>query len=495
MTRIRTRLVVAFVIVALLPALPLTVLVRSLLERSFHPPFEAQVTDTLESSLDGLRAQLEQEKIEVANAVRVIHLTGRAPADLSAEVFRVGAADLPSALANFDAGREGAHRVGDWIAAGAEMGGEPVLVARRLPAGLSDQAARTADTIGLLRAFGEERGAVLRGYIGPFLISYALLLAVAVAVGAWIARRLARPVEALAAGSARVGAGDLDTRVTVPASGEVRELVEAFNRMVADLESQRDELGRLERVAAWRDLARSLAHEIKNPLTPIQLAVQQLGDNDPRGEKYPQLLRDCVEIVDEEVEALRRLVREFSEFARLPQPKLEDGDLAALLDELGRLYGERFAWEGARPLPARFDHDELKRVLVNLADNAIAACAEAGRLELVTVTAIPADHVELRVTDRGAGIAPENLARVFEPNFSTKSGGMGLGLAIVEGIVRGHEGTIHVESTRGEGTTFTLTLPAGSPPPAADGPAAGSAATGATTAGPEARTDRTGANR
>ena len=116
MTRIRTRLVVAFVIVALLPALPLTVLVRSLLERSFNPPFEAQVTETLESSLDGLRAQLEQEKIEVANAVREIHLAGRVPAELDAEVFRVGADDLPPALANFDAAREGAHRVGDWIA-------------------------------------------------------------------------------------------------------------------------------------------------------------------------------------------------------------------------------------------------------------------------------------------------------------------------------------------------------------------------------------------
>ncbi|NNE44872.1 MAG: HAMP domain-containing protein, partial [Gemmatimonadetes bacterium] len=295
---------------------------------------------------------------------------------------------------------------------------------------------------------------------------------------AWLARRIARPVEALAEGAMRVGAGDLHTHVDAPATGEVGRLVSAFNRMVEDLEGQRDELARLERVAAWRDLARSLAHEIKNPLTPIQLAVQQLGDRyeteaDPAARReYAELLGECVSIVDEEVAALRRLVREFSEFARFPQPQPEDGDVVHLLDEMVKLYGEeRASRSGAAQLPAHFDAAEMKRALINLVDNGLAACREAGRPEHVTLhaqlaatftAAAPGDGgtVEIRVRDQGCGIPEERRARVFEPNFSTKTEGMGLGLAIVEGIIRGHGGTITVDSQPGEGTEFLIRLPA-----------------------------------
>jgi nitrogen fixation/metabolism regulation signal transduction histidine kinase len=227
----------------------------------------------------------------------------------------------------------------------------------------------------------------------------------------------------------------------------------------------------LERVAAWRDLARGLAHEIKNPLTPIQLAVQQLGDRYPRAppgsapsagrDEYRALLDECVEIVNEEVAALRRLVKEFSEFARLPEPRPEPGDLGALAEEVVRLYGEeRAARAGGGEVPATFDPGDLKRALINLVDNGLAACRAAGRPERVEIAAEPyGAGARIRVTDGGAGIAPENLARIFEPNFSTKTEGMGLGLALVEGIVRGHGGTVAVDSRPGEGAMFTIELP------------------------------------
>jgi nitrogen fixation/metabolism regulation signal transduction histidine kinase len=475
--RLRTRLILAFVVVALLPAVPLVVLVRDLLERSFAPPFAAEAANALEAALTDQRARLRAEEHafarEVARRAPAIAAGTYAPdPDAPERVFPLAdPGDAPPALVAWakkqaDARPDAApSRVGSWLAtAVADPAGRTWVIARPLPDGLTERAQRAVDTIALLRAFREDRAAVLRGFVVPFLLSYALLLAVAVAVGAIVARRIARPVEALSAGAARVGAGDLGTRVQAAGSGEVGRLVTAFNRMVEDLAAQRNELARLERIAAWRDLARSLAHEIKNPLTPIQLAVQQLVQRGPSAEAdpaYRALLDECAGIVDEEVESLRRLVKEFSEFARMPRPEPEPADAGALLDDLVRLYGdERAARAGGGPVPARFDPREMKRALINLVDNGLAACRAANRPERVDLAcAAEAGGVRIAVTDRGTGIAEADRARIFEPNFSTKTEGMGLGLALVEGIVRGHGGTIAVESAPGEGTTFTIRLP------------------------------------
>jgi nitrogen fixation/metabolism regulation signal transduction histidine kinase len=472
MQRIRSRLVLAFVVVALLPAVPLAFLVRDLLERSFAPPFTADAVAALEAALEDQRERLHEARERFTAEIEA----GAAPApgDLAFDPAAPG--EVPAELAAWGGARAGGgadvvglERVGEWLAASvAQPDGSSRVLARPLPEGLATRAEQVVDAVALLRAFREDRAAVLRGFVVPFLLSYALLLAVAFALGTVLARRIARPVEALAEGAARVGAGALDTRVETDASGEVGALVDAFNRMVCDLAAQREELARLERVAAWRDLARRLAHEIKNPLTPIQLAVQELGEKCPKesaagpaGADYRALVAECVQIVDEEVASLRRLVKEFSEFARLPEPKLETGDIAALLDEIVRLYGaERASRSGDAPVPARFDAAELKRALVNLADNGLAACRAAGRPERVQLSCHrDAGGARIRVTDRGAGIAAQDLRRIFEPDFSTKKEGMGLGLAIVEGIVRGQGGTIHVESVIGEGATFTIRLP------------------------------------
>jgi nitrogen fixation/metabolism regulation signal transduction histidine kinase len=316
----------------------------------------------------------------------------------------------------------GPDRVGLFLAAAARDPLRPdvlFVAAHPLRAETVARAENAAETLGLVRAFRRDREAALRGYVLPFVATYVLLLAFATAVGAYLARRFARPVEA--------------------------------------------EIARLARIAAWRDFARALAHEIKNPLTPIQLAVQQLKDRAPKDAdpEYAALLAECVEIVDEEVAALRKLTREFSEFAKLPEPKLADGDVAALLEDLGRLYGERVSVTmAARPLPARFDAEELRRALVNLVDNGLGACAAAGRAPVVAVRGASENGaVRIDVEDGGAGIESAALAKIFAPGFTTKPGGMGLGLAIVESIVRGHGATIDVASTPGRGTTFTIRIP------------------------------------
>jgi two-component system nitrogen regulation sensor histidine kinase NtrY len=174
------------------------------------------------------------------------------------------------------------------------------------------------------------------------------------------------------------------------------------------------------------------------------------------------MLADCEEIVQEEVEGLRGLVREFSEFARLPQPHPQPGDLGELLGELVRLYGDQRVSLaiGGPSLEAWFDAAELRRALINLIDNGLAASATAGRSEHVGLDAGPEGaEIVVNVRDEGCGIKPQDLGRIFEPDFSTKKEGMGLGLCIVEQIVRGHGGTIAVESQPGRGTCFTIRLP------------------------------------
>jgi nitrogen fixation/metabolism regulation signal transduction histidine kinase len=210
-------------------------------------------------------------------------------------------------------------------------------------------------------------------------------------------------------------------------------------------------------------MARTLAHEIKNPLTPIQLAVQEMHDRYAGGEdSYRRLLEECLRIVSEEVAALRNLVREFSEFARLPEPSRSWCDLTPVLAEVARLYGaERCALDlPAEPLRTFADADALRRALINLVDNGLAGCRGAAKPERVALTArVSAGGLRIVVADGGAGIAPDAIERIFEPHFSTKADGTGLGLAIVDGIVRAHGGTISVESQPGRGAAFTIWFP------------------------------------
>jgi nitrogen fixation/metabolism regulation signal transduction histidine kinase len=307
-----------------------------------------------------------------------------------------------------------------------------------------------------------ERGRVMRSFVAPFLLIYGLLIVVALAAGLLWSRRIVRPLDALVRSTRRVAAGDLEFRVETEGPGEVGELVHSFDTMVARLADQRRDLARLERAAAWRGMARTLAHEVKNPLTPILLAVQQVRDH-YRGDDpaYRALLEECTEIVAEEVDSLRRLVAGFGEFARLPKPEPRAGDLVELGRDLENLYGDRLILETpGSAVRGWFDPDALRRALINLIDNGLAACRQADLDERVTLRVRPEGRgAAIEVVDRGVGIPPGNLDRVFEPDFTTKGDGMGLGLAIVQGIVVGHGGSIGVDSTPGQGTTFKVTLP------------------------------------
>jgi signal transduction histidine kinase len=286
----------------------------------------------------------------------------------------------------------------------------------------------------------------------------------AAAAGSLLASRITRPLEALRGAAARVAAGDLGARVEARASGEVGELVRAFDAMSAELAASRDRLAQAERVAAWREVARRLAHEIKNPLTPIAMSVETLRDAHARGRAdFPALLEEGTQAIGEEVRRLKRIVDEFSRFARLPAPEPTPVAPAELVQAVLALFTAppagvvlvREVEPGLPPVLA--DRDQVLQVLLNLVRNALDAVPTGGTVRIAARR--DAAMVRFDVADSGPGIPQGDLKRVFEPYFTTKQGGTGLGLAIAQRIAEEHGGRLDAASAAGEGATFTLRLP------------------------------------
>jgi two-component system nitrogen regulation sensor histidine kinase NtrY len=308
-----------------------------------------------------------------------------------------------------------------------------------------------------------------------------------VVIGWFLARGVTRRINRLAQAINQVAAGELDVRVPVKGADELTELARVFNRMVGEMQQSRARIEYLQRIGAWQEMAQRLAHEIKNPLTPIQLAVQEChrkyAGDDP---KFRGLLDTTLEVVEEEVGTLRRLVGNFSSFARLPRAELHEANLRDFLrecsDKLGHLSAEttedgsdsgdplgehdvEVRWElPEEPMPVAIDRQMLRRVLVNLVRNAVesirdARDGKAGGHVLVRAEPEP-DGVAIVVEDDGPGVPEGARERVFDPYFTTKAEGTGLGLAIVKKVVVEHNGSIRVrKSDRLGGAAFVVSLP------------------------------------
>lgn len=246
---------------------------------------------------------------------------------------------------------------------------------------------------------------------------------------------------------------------------QVRDMSDSAGRRTGRVVLLEDltELNKAQQLAAWTEAARRIAHEIKNPLTPIRLSAERLQRKHREGQELGTAIEEAAEIIGREVASMQAMVDEFSRYARMPSPRPETVDLSRLLDDTLRLYDEikpgveveGEVEEGARE--ARLDPEQIKRVLINLLDNALEATEAPGR---VTVEAHRCNgHLEIQVADTGRGIPPEAKEKLFRPYFSTKGRGTGLGLAIVYRIVSEHHGSIRVEDNRPQGTVFTLELP------------------------------------
>jgi len=296
-------------------------------------------------------------------------------------------------------------------------------------------------------------------------VALVLVLAIAAVLGLFVARRATGRVATLSDAARRVGEGDLTVRVAPRGSDELDDLARAFDRMVAELAEARSRLVYLQKVSAWQEVARRLAHEIKNPLTPIQLAVQELASkyrgDDPT---YRRLLETATEILNEEVGVIRRLVDDFSAFAKLPKVEPLPVDLGQIVDDFARAHPE---WQDALrvephpPVAALCDRMLIRRVLANLVENAVQAATAAGKspsVRLSVAVNAPEGVAWLTVDDNGPGIPEDIRPHLFEPFVTSKSTGSGLGLSLVAKIVGDHGGLIEVDSRPGR-TEFRLHLP------------------------------------
>lgn len=325
------------------------------------------------------------------------------------------------------------------------------------------------------------------GYLFGGLLA---LLAAILVIAVLLAGQLTRPFGRLREGLRAVGAGEAEEPIPVETRDEVGELVESFNAMQAALAESRRKLAEQERELAWSTMARQVAHEIKNPLMPMKLSVQHLQRTfHPPGEEAPpedvrfagQFERTTDMLIDQ-IETLDRIASDFSRFARMPMRNPERVDLGEVAGEAAALFEGPLAESGRAELrlslteaalPVWADGEELRRVLVNLLTNALQAIPDRpspGHIALVT--RLDGAVAEVAVTDDGAGIPEEVQPNVFQPSFSTKTSGMGLGLAISRRAVEAAGGTIAFETAEDEGTTFTVRLPL-APEPGGDGAAPG----------------------
>jgi two-component system, NtrC family, nitrogen regulation sensor histidine kinase NtrY len=288
---------------------------------------------------------------------------------------------------------------------------------------------------------------------------------IGIALAWWATARVTRPVHQLAESAGRVAKGDWSAKVEVAGGDEIGQLAAAFNRMTEELTSQRERLLQAERVAAWRELARRLAHELKNPLFPLQITVENMQRaRESYPEQFDEVFREGTATLLAELTQLKQIIGRFSDFARMPVPEMQAVNLNTLAADTVRFFEPQLAQArvlpamkldpSLRPVPA--DPEQMTRVLRNLVLNAIDAMPEGGTLTVRTSSVNGGARLE--VSDTGHGLTPEECERLFTPYYTTKTHGTGLGLAIVQSVISDHHGRITVESAESRGTTFRIEL-------------------------------------
>jgi signal transduction histidine kinase len=304
--------------------------------------------------------------------------------------------------------------------------------------------------------------------ISTFLVAliniYVILVALAVIFALVVSRYVSKPVELIKDKISRLKLGKTNEKIEWERNDEIGSLVIEYNRMVEELSKSADLLAKSERESAWREMAQQIAHEIKNPLTPMKLSVQYLHKAwDEKAPDWDQRFKRFTQTITEQIDSLSKIASEFSDFAKMPKTKFEETDLNSAIEHAINLFKYstpvRFNFNSTGYRLIFADREQLHRVFINLINNSIQAIhvPENG---IIDITIETTDNYHLiRFTDNGCGIPKEKHQRVFYPNFTTKSAGTGLGLAMVKSIIQNFQGEITFKSEEGKGTTFIIMLP------------------------------------
>ncbi len=290
----------------------------------------------------------------------------------------------------------------------------------------------------------------------------------AIIVSLWLAARFSRPIEQLAEASHEIADGNWDVQVEPGPGAELQQLAEAFNTMTRQLIEQRERLVQTERVAAWRELARRLAHELKNPLFPLQITVENMvRAREVAPAEFDEIFKESTATLLAEISNLKTIIGRFSDFSKMPKPQLQNVSMNEMVRRVVSLHAPQLKDrrdtislsveldESLTEIP--LDPDLFHRVVSKLVLNAIDAMPQGGKLTLRTQNL--GERARLEISDTGTGLTPEERDRIFTPYYTTKQHGTGLGLAVVQSVVSDHHGTISVNSETGRGTTFIIDLP------------------------------------
>ena len=325
-------------------------------------------------------------------------------------------------------------------------------------------------TIGFinLQHFGQQED--YENQIQAFLVAiinvFMFLLALSIILSLVISNWLTRPLQILQENLSRLKLGSKNEKIDYTANDEIGLIVKAYNQKIEELERSADKLTRTERETAWREMARQVAHEIKNPLTPMKLSVQHLlRVYDPKKPKEStERIKKVVDSIIEQIDGLARIANEFSNFARMPQPLKENQDLVAIIKSTVVVYEERENYSIVldienKKVDVLIDKAQIIQVLNNLIKNSIQALYGKEKGEISISCKAEKESVIVRVSDNGVGIKELDKEKIFIPHFTTKSTGSGIGLSLVKQIIENHSGEIWYNSEEDKGSVFTFKLP------------------------------------
>lgn len=318
-----------------------------------------------------------------------------------------------------------------------------------------------------LQHFGQQKDfeAQIQAFLTAIINVFMLLLAVSIVVAIFVSGWLTAPLRLLQESFAKVNLGQRNERILYDKEDEIGALVREYNEKIEELALKAEQLAQSERESAWREMAKQVAHEIKNPLTPMKLGLQHFEHMyDPNDPMPKEKLQKVVHSLVEQIDGLTRIANEFSNFAKMPNPRVEELELLSHIRSVVRLFGqddsEKVVLEtDETELVLTADKDMLIRIFNNLIKNALQAIQERENGKVEIYVRRQGKNVEIEVRDNGKGISETEKQNIFIPYFTTKSAGTGLGLAMVKQMVELHHGTIYFASEAGVGTSFFVELP------------------------------------